>query len=138
MKLYPHRDQEACQRIYSYRVSRTRRIIENVFGLLHKRFVVLRKTINLASGKEKIIVLAIIALHNILRKLDSNVYIRDELPHPGSREDSWIVSLVDMEDVIYEIPAPDAKSVRSQYEQYFMYEGSVPFQSRICGSENNK
>ena len=92
MKPYPHKEQAACQRIYSYRVSRARRIIENVFGLLHKRFGVLRTTINLPPGKVKTIVLAIITLHNILRKLASDVYIRDELPQPESRESSTVVA----------------------------------------------
>jgi hypothetical protein len=43
MKLYPFKDQSAPDRIFNYRLSRARRIVENVFGITANRFHVLRK-----------------------------------------------------------------------------------------------
>jgi len=60
MKPYPFKDQPAPNRIFNYRLTRARRIVENVFGITANRFRVLRKYITVN------IVLAICVLHNFL------------------------------------------------------------------------
>lgn len=66
MKPFAFRNMDMPQRVFNYRLSRTRRIIENVFGICAARFRILRKPIE--NGPEKVvrIVLAICALHNYL------------------------------------------------------------------------
>lgn len=54
--------------IYNYRLSRGRRIIENIFGLLVTVFRVFRKPIPLQPKKVESVVLACISLHNSLRR----------------------------------------------------------------------
>lgn len=66
MKPYPFRDLPAPQRIYNYRLSRARRVVENAFGILANRFRILRRPINLHPEKVTSIVLAICTLHNFL------------------------------------------------------------------------
>lgn len=66
MKPYPFRDQPIKQRVYNYRLSRCRRIVENVFGLAANRFRILRKPILLCPEKVRTVVLAICTLHNYL------------------------------------------------------------------------
>ena len=67
MKLYPKTALSADTRIYNYRLSRMRRISENVFGMLVQRWRVLRNSILLEPEKMIKIVLAIFTLHNYLR-----------------------------------------------------------------------
>jgi hypothetical protein len=66
MKPYAFRHMHGSQRIYNYRLSRARRIIENVFGLVSARFRLLRTHIELEPDKVSIIVSAICVLHNFL------------------------------------------------------------------------
>jgi hypothetical protein len=43
MKPYPFKDESAPNRIFNYWLSRTRRIVENMFGIIANRYHVLRK-----------------------------------------------------------------------------------------------
>ncbi|GFG28312.1 hypothetical protein Cfor_11327 [Coptotermes formosanus] len=66
MKPYPFKDQPAPNRIFNYRLSRARRIVENVFGVIANRFLVLRKPIIQNPQSTVNIVLAVCVLHNFL------------------------------------------------------------------------
>ncbi|XP_046145446.1 protein ANTAGONIST OF LIKE HETEROCHROMATIN PROTEIN 1-like [Osmia bicornis bicornis] len=59
MKPYSGYDLSGPQRVYNYRLSRARRIIENVFGIMSTRFRILLTSINLDEKKTTKIVLAI-------------------------------------------------------------------------------
>lgn len=62
------------RRIFNYRLSRCRRIVENVFGILTARFQIFQKAINLDLKNIEKIVLACCALHNFLRRRCSRSY----------------------------------------------------------------
>lgn len=66
MKPYPFKNQPAPNRIFNYRLSRARRVVENVFGIMANRFRVLRKPLELGPEKTIDVVSAICALHNWL------------------------------------------------------------------------
>ena len=55
------------RRIFNYRLSRARRVVENAFGILANRFLVFMTPINLAPEKVEITTLACCILHNFLR-----------------------------------------------------------------------
>lgn len=56
-KLYPSRQLDELKPILN-RLSRARRIVKNVFGIVCERFAILQKPIALDIGKVKVIVLA--------------------------------------------------------------------------------
>lgn len=59
------------ERTFNYKLSKARRLIENIFGIMSAVFRVLRKPILLQPDKATIIVLCCVYLHNFLRKSDS-------------------------------------------------------------------
>uniref|UniRef100_A0A1A7WNN8 DDE Tnp4 domain-containing protein n=1 Tax=Iconisemion striatum TaxID=60296 RepID=A0A1A7WNN8_9TELE len=75
MKPYPSRNLNQNQRIFNYRLSRARRVVENAFGILANRFRVFRTTIGLDPDKVVAIVFATLCLHNFLRQQRSDAYI---------------------------------------------------------------
>ncbi|GBP71319.1 hypothetical protein EVAR_57703_1 [Eumeta japonica] len=64
------------ERIFNYRISRARRVVENAFGIAASVFRVLRKPLLLEPEKAKKIILAVMYLHNFLRKrsASTNLY----------------------------------------------------------------
>nr|CAI5818661.1 unnamed protein product [Callosobruchus analis] len=64
------------QRIFNYRLNRARRVTENTFGIASSVFIVLRKLMLLEPEKAKYVVMAIVYLHNYLRrsKTPGNIY----------------------------------------------------------------
>lgn len=86
MKPFTLKNLDCGQRIFNYRLSRARRIVENVFGIMSARFRVLRRPIEVNPDKAIIMVLAICALHNFLMSRQSrSVYA---MPSDFDRENS--------------------------------------------------
>jgi hypothetical protein len=56
------------RRVFNYRLSRARRVIENTFGIMASRFRVFRTEINLKLGRIETVVLSCCVLHNFLRR----------------------------------------------------------------------
>lgn len=66
MKPYPQRDLTRQQRMFNYRFSRARRVVENAFGIMANRFRLFLTTICLDPDKVQQLVLAACCLHNFL------------------------------------------------------------------------
>jgi hypothetical protein len=54
LKPFPYTDLTYEQRIYSYRLSRGRNVVENAFGLISSRFRVLHTAVNIAPEKSEL------------------------------------------------------------------------------------
>lgn len=143
LKPYPNRLLTKPERVYNYRLSRARRVVENVFGIISSRFQVLRSEIRLNVKHATNVVLAICVLHNVLRRKCGNCYMP-----PGS---------YDADDVNYELipgdwrgaeelpglpataarnPAKVAKAMRNNLTGFFMTnEGSVPWQDTMIETD---
>lgn len=68
MKPHSFKHQNDEQSIFSYRLSRARRVVENAFGIMSNKFRILLSAINLSPQKVEKIVLACTALHNFLHR----------------------------------------------------------------------
>lgn len=146
MKPYSRRNMTYGERIFNYRLSRARRIVENAFGILSNRFRVFMKPIGLSPANVEHVVLATCSLHNFLRGRSNtrNVYLpsgmvdyEDETHHviPGrwrqdeaGKGDMWS-GLGPQSGPCY---ARDAKAVRDEFCRYFQsQEGSVSWQDNM-------
>ncbi len=65
MKPFPHGVQDAVHRLFNYRLSRTRRVIENAFGRLKARFRIISKRMELDVNNVNETVSACVILHNL-------------------------------------------------------------------------
>ena len=63
------------EKIFNYRLSRARRIVENTFGILVSRFRIFEKKVACQLSTVDRIVKACYALHNWLCKSDSRTYL---------------------------------------------------------------
>ncbi|XP_034065944.1 protein ALP1-like [Gymnodraco acuticeps] len=135
MKPYPNRRLAVEQRIFNYRLSRARRVVENAFGILANRFRVFLTTINIQdTAKVEAIVLACCALHNFLRTENCSVYmagvVDQEGPDHGTVPGSWRQD----HDLRQATLPPTtnnparAKHHRDELCQYFNGIGAVSFQ----------
>jgi hypothetical protein len=135
------------QKVFNYRLSRARRIAENVFGILTSRFRVFERPIALLPDTVDLVTKASCALHNWLRTTNITVY----LP-PGAVDTkdynarnvipaSWRNNghVQRMQDITFRLGSNnysnDAASVRDSCADYFVNEGSVPWQLRMIGAE---
>lgn len=101
MKPLPLRHMTREQRLYNYRLSRARRIVENAFGILASRFRCLLTTMQQDPGNVQIIVACCCILHNLLRMRNPAAAegagpIDDDEDIPGSQNRE---TLPDMEDM---------------------------------------
>lgn len=143
MKPYSgHQERGSMQRIFNYRLSRARRVVENVFGILASVFRIFRKPILLEPSKVEIIVQTCVLLHNYLRR---NTESKDQCTPPGSfdvedldsgtiRNGLWRNEMQPSESMlplrnVPRKPLQEAKDIRNEYGEYFISDqGQVPWQ----------
>ncbi|XP_065363219.1 putative nuclease HARBI1 [Calliphora vicina] len=137
IKPFSARNMNAMQRVFNYRLSRARRVIENAFGIMSARFRVMRSPIKLEPLKTRQITLACCVLHNFLMSQQSSIYFNSNLVDHYSEDGTLIPgewrneqigsSLSSIQTPSYYI-APEASKIREEFSQYFVEEGEVSFQ----------
>lgn len=139
MKPYSQRNLIKEKRIFNYRLSRARRVIENSFGILSSRFRILLKTINLSPEKATIIVRACCHLHNYLRRKKMDIFWQESFDteniltgkvEPGSWR-SENRNLTELQYVQSRNSPSTAKEIRDQFCHYFNTSGAVHWQDNM-------
>ena len=137
MKPFPYRDLQKEHRIYNYRLSRARRCVENAFGILANRWRLFLTAIPLQPDKVETLVMAGVALHNMLRTeigFPHALHDTEDVTTHELTEGSWRTDSVLSRA---QIPAGTnvtnrAKTQRNYLADYFNSEtGSVPWQDSM-------
>uniref|UniRef100_A0A2S2NBZ4 Putative nuclease HARBI1 n=1 Tax=Schizaphis graminum TaxID=13262 RepID=A0A2S2NBZ4_SCHGA len=130
------------ERVFNYRLSRARRTVENAFGISSAVFRILRKPLLLEPEKAELVVMAIVHLHNFLRKSKSS---RSIYTPPGTFDSevegqviqgSWrqvetpLTSLHNIRNIPRRSPN-NAQEVREEYANYFLTNGKLPWQNYV-------
>ena len=118
LRPYPRRNLNHTKRIFNYRLTRARRMVECAFGILASKWRIFHRPLDVNITFCDSIVKACCVLHNFVRRRDG----------------------VTFEDTLYECPfeelsstrlrgAGEAISIRDYFAQYFVSaSGSVPWQ----------
>lgn len=138
LKPFSQRNLTDERRIYNYRISRCRNVVENAFGLMASRFRILHTKICIAPQKTNYIILAICVLHNYLRKT-SKSYITpssldaEDLSNFKIIEGDWRRdthnSLVPLQQNPTKNVPLEAVNNREKYLEYFNGVGEVNWQN---------
>lgn len=125
------------KRIFNYRLSRARRVVENAFGISSSVFRVLRKPMLLEPEKAELIIMCIIMLHNYLRANSKNLYTP-----PGSldHEENGVLTIGswrNTEDMTSMVPLKNTPrrssayfhKIRDELADYCMKEGALSWQN---------
>ncbi|KAL7637993.1 UNVERIFIED_CONTAM: hypothetical protein RMT77_011606 [Armadillidium vulgare] len=126
------------ERIFNYRLSRARRVVENAFGILASVFRVLRKPMLLQPQKASLVTMTCVVLHNFLRKSETScstyspigtVDIEEEgILTPGSwRHEQDMSSLLPLQNIPRK-SSYEAKNIRDEFAEYFTTVGKVAWQ----------
>lgn len=130
LKPYAYRDITPLRRIYNYRLSRARNVVEDAFGMLAARFRILQTIINITKPDNiQYIVLACCALHNFLRRkdtsgLNSNISGDDNI-------EASMAAFTPLRKKNAEKNARAAKATRKSYCDYFNGAGKVDWQDEM-------
>ena len=130
MKPYGRRMLTREERIANYRISRGRRVVENVFGIMVSRFRVMMTTIELSPETVRDVVLTCVVLHNILRSQYQGQHGGQQSgDHDGDDGpgDVWLIGGA-ADGGCDRNPAREARRLRDYLKDYFNNEGAVAWQ----------
>ncbi len=138
MKPYARRNLSKEERVFNYRLSRARRVVENAFGILVNRFRCLLKTLEINPEKATTVTLCCCMLHNLMRKrypsLDQgqgdNVNSRGQIVPGAWRHRLGLVA--GQENLRGNHGNTEAKAQRDYLKEYFNSEaGAVAWQNQV-------
>ena len=143
MKPYNKTGLSNSERIFNYRLSCARRVVENAFGILVWRFSVFSRPIELKPNTADKVIWASCSLHNWLRKTSPNTYVLP--PQAVDREDfntgnvtpgEWRENMNNLQSV-HNLGINNykriAEEVRRSYAMYFTEENPLPWQWKKVG-----
>ena len=141
LRPYPGDNLGESKRIYNYRLSRARRIVENAFGILASRFRCFRRPLLLDTVNAMAVVKGAVMLHNFLRKEAPHnrgfrsVDYEDEMGRLHSGE--WRREATQQQQMLAlhkfgRRQSTQGNTVREHYKDYFVSQaGALPWQTQM-------
>lgn len=138
MKPFSRRNLEADERIFNYRLSRARRVVENAFGILTTRFGCFLRTLQQEPRFVQKMVMAAVCLHNLMRIRypgGQNVQLdKEDDDHnlvPGSWRDG--AQMMDLGNVRGGNRTTRAAKIQRLYLKHYYNSpvGAVPWQNQV-------
>ncbi|XP_051156735.1 uncharacterized protein LOC127278859 [Leptopilina boulardi] len=126
---YPRRDNlNNKMKVFNYRLSRARRIVECAFGILATRWRIFLRKINASVPTIKKIILASVALHNFILSLEENAP-ENERPYQTLRSEDNIANGA-FRNIERNVNADQENSVQAReiFSDYFYDKGAVEWQ----------
>uniref|UniRef100_A0A8C5Q8J3 Protein ALP1-like n=1 Tax=Leptobrachium leishanense TaxID=445787 RepID=A0A8C5Q8J3_9ANUR len=124
MRPYSSRGLSLQKRVFNYRLTRARRVVECAFGILSNKWRILQSPINLKLENAISAVKAACALHNFVRQRD------------GYNFDDSLVHSMESTSMIGSRGSGHGVTVRGQFAAYFMSpEGEVSWQMQAINNE---
>nr|CAI5820765.1 unnamed protein product [Callosobruchus analis] len=139
LKPYKHSPLTYEQKIFNYRLSRARRIVQNAFGILASRFRIFRTSISTNLTVMDRIVRTTCTIHNWLRKT-SRTYLTTRCVDYENLETGEMIpglwrdtnfDLQNVQPVGSNHSSRMARQLRERYTNYFVNEGALSWQSRM-------
>ncbi|KAJ8353280.1 hypothetical protein SKAU_G00208490 [Synaphobranchus kaupii] len=127
MRPYPGRQLDEPRRIFNYRLSRARRVVENSFGILASKWEIYQRRIKLQPHNIDKVIKATCVLHNYLIKTLSLV----SHPAPEARAEARAGGVERLQPCGNH-PSREAFNLREIYKDYFMSTGKVKWQHAAC------
>ncbi|KAK5648040.1 hypothetical protein RI129_002932 [Pyrocoelia pectoralis] len=126
MRPFPRRGHlDLTRKVFNYRLSRARRVIENAFGLLVAKWRIFQKPIIASESTINKIVQACVCLHNfLLIRGESNIINNDEMNELLSSSNG----LIDIDRVGSNTHGQSAATIREVFKDYFCTTGAVEWQ----------
>lgn len=136
LKPYPQLNLNLRQRISNYRLSRSRRVVENAFGILTTKFRLFRQEMTMRPNGCQIVIAAAVVLHNMLRCKCGKKYIPSGAIDLEDEEHNVVEGRWREEDALDRLErfhpgnvAYQAKEIRDRLANYFVTpDGEVAWQ----------
>lgn len=125
MKPVPGQNLSRIDRVYNYRLSRARRVIENSFGIASARWRVLRKKFEQKPKIIEVIVSAVCVLHNYCMRHQADLYappfLLDREINGELVQGSWhdIDNMISLQHINEQNDSIPIEMIRNEYREYF-------------------
>uniref|UniRef100_A0A8C5MGS5 DDE Tnp4 domain-containing protein n=1 Tax=Leptobrachium leishanense TaxID=445787 RepID=A0A8C5MGS5_9ANUR len=125
MRPYSNRGLSVEKRVFNYRLTRARRVVECAFGILSNKWRILHCPLNLQLENAISVVKAVCVLHNFVRH-------RDGFRFQGL----FLVHSMESTDLLASLGSRHGASVRDKFAAYFMSpEGELSWQLQAINNE---
>ena len=119
LKPYAQRELDHDKRIFNYRLSRARNVVENTFGILASPFRVFNTAINMKVENISYVVLAACVLHNFLRRRSAAYTITNNRSRQEGNYQNDVVQMDNLQPLNRGNLNNSAKQNRDRYKEYF-------------------